>query len=123
MTNTTYWNGLVEWDARLAGAPGGVLVFLACLAVGYLLRIVRPFPNRFIPLSVTIAGAIAYSLVTWVSGQAGPVWVRACLIGLVIGFVAWLCHRLLIKHLENFLKRRFGVQIEEDGSDPTAFKK
>ena len=120
MTNAIpYWDTLVNWDARLAGAPSGLLVFALCIAFGYLWKAIKVFPNRFTPLAVMVAGAILYPALTYAVNQSGPVWVRAAVVGFIIGFLAWLFHRLLLKKLED----KLGVKIDEGDSDPAAFVK
>lgn len=110
-----YWDTLVNWDARLAGAPSGLLVFALCIATGYVWKAIRICPNRFTPLAVMIFGLIYNLVLNWKSDER----LRFALIGLIIGFLAWIFHRLLLKKLED----KLGVKIDEGDSDPAAFVK
>lgn len=113
-----YWDVLVSWDAKLAGAPSGLLVFALCIAFGYVWKAIKICPNRFTPLAVMLAGAVLHPALTYAAGQAGPVWVRSAVVGFIIGFLAWMFHRVLLKRIED----KFGVKLEDD-SDPQAFVK
>ena len=107
-TNTIpYWETLVEWDAKLAGAPSGLLVFALCIAAGYAWKSVKLLPNRVIPLVVMLTGAILHPILS-----GGDV-ARTAVIGFVIGFLAWLFHRLILKRIED----RLGVKLTEDETD------
>lgn len=119
MTNAIpYWDTLVQWDAKLAGAPSGLLVFALCIAAGYVWKVIRVLPNRFIPLVVMLTGAVLHPALTYAADQAGPVWVRSAVVGFIIGFLAWLFHRLILKRIED----KLGAKLEDD-SDPQAFVK
>jgi len=109
-----YWDVLVSWDAKLAGAPSGLLVFALCIAIGYVWKATRICPNRFTPLAVMVFGLLANLGLNWKQ----PDRLRFAIIGLIIGFLAWMFHRLLLKRLED----KFGVKLEDD-SDPQAFVK
>lgn len=114
-----YWDTLIKWNDSLAGAPSGLLVFALCIAVGYVWKIIRVLPNRFIPLVVMLTGSVLHSLLTMVADQPAPVWVRSAVVGFIIGFLAWLFHHLLLKRLED----KFGAKLDEGDSNPTAFVK
>lgn len=114
-----YWDTLVKWNDSLAGAPSGLLVFALCIAAGYVWKVIRVLPNRFIPLVVMLIGAALHSLLTMVANQSAPVWVRSAVVGFIIGFVAWVFHRLVLKRLED----KFGTKLLEDETNPAAFVK
>lgn len=81
-------------------APAAVLVLLVCISVGYVLKVVRAFPNRYIPLFVMFTGAAFLMLLTFVKGSEIPVLTRNFAVGFFLGFVAWIIHRGLLKKLE-----------------------
>ncbi len=112
MTNAIpYWDTLVRWNESLIGAPAGLLIFILCIAMGYVWKMVRVLPNRFIPLVVMLTGAVLYPLLMWTKeGPPVPVIVRNAILGFIVGFAAWLFHRLLLKRIED----KFGVKVDED---------
>lgn len=87
---------------RLSGAPGWVLVGIACLIVGLTLKRIRSFPNSAIPCVVLLVGMLGNSLLAAEEpkGITHRAWlVRQIIIGLVIGFSAWGFHRIVLKKL------------------------
>ena len=115
MTNSIpYWDVIVQWDKNLNGAPSGLLVFLLCIAAGYVWKVIRVLPNRFIPLVVMLTGALLHSGLTYAEKQSLSDWIRAAVVGFIIGFLAWLFHRLLLKRLED----KFGAKLlDEDQNE------
>jgi len=106
-----YWDTLVRWNESLIGAPAGLLIFILCIACGYVWKMVRVLPNRFIPLVVMLTGALLYPLLMWTKeGPPVPVIVRNSILGFIVGFAAWLFHRLLLKRIED----KFGAKLDED---------
>jgi hypothetical protein len=124
MTNAIpYWNTMVQWNDNLAGAPAGLLVFCVCIAAGYVWKVIRVLPNRFIPLIVMLTGAVIHPSLTYVSGQAGPVLLRWSVVGFIIGFAAWVFHRLVLKKIEDKLGTKLDeadteIVIPKDNYDP-----
>lgn len=95
---------LIEWNNELMGAPAGVLVVLLSICLGYLLRGIRVFENRFIPLVVVIASTILFMLLspTREAGTPLRIWLtRNFIIGFILGFVAWGLHKLILQHIED----------------------
>lgn len=91
---------LIKINDQLAGAPSGVLLVLFAIALGYLLKIVSAFPNKFIPLVVVVFCTIGFMVVA----PARPAELelriylgRNFLIGFIIGFVAWTFHAQILK--------------------------
>lgn len=110
MTNSIpYLDDAIRWSESLSNAPAAVLVFIMCIASGYVWRAIRVFPNRFTPLVVMLAGAFLLMGLTWVSHSTAPVIMRNACVGFIIGFAAWVAHRLVIKRIED----RFG-KITDD---------
>jgi hypothetical protein len=94
---------IIEWNNKLLNAPAGVIVGLVCIALGYVGKMTKPFPNRFIPAAVMACGSILFTLLTWQKGIDVPTVTRNACIGFFIGFVSWLVHRLIIKRFEQKL--------------------
>ncbi len=111
MTNgIPYLDVIVQWDKSLNGAPSGILVFLLCIAVGYVWKVVKVLPNRFIPLVVMLTGSALHAGLTYSEKQTVADWIRAAVVGFIIGFLAWLFHRLLLKKLED----KLGAKLFDD---------
>lgn len=104
---------LTQWNDKLMGAPSGVLVLFLCLAAGYVWKMIRVLPNRFIPLIVMLTGAIIFVLLNWATPTV-PLIAKHFVIGFIIGFVAWLCHNKFLKHIE----RKLGLCDEKDAVEP-----
>lgn len=97
----------------LEGAPAISMVLIACLAFGYLLKVIPSFPNKAIPMAAILFGALLYPIIADANNEIPlRVWlVRNTLIGLVIGVVAWTTHRLILSKLEE----KFGLFTKGKG--------
>jgi hypothetical protein len=104
---------VVDLLDRLNGLPAIALVLISCLALGYVLRLVRRFPNDAIPLAVILWGMAAMPLLSdfRTSGiQSLRIWlVRNVVLGLVVGFAAWAIHNRLLSAVEDWLATRFPI--------------
>ena len=111
MTNSIpYWDQAIKWSESLMGAPAALLVVLVCIAAGYVLKMIQVFPNRFIPLCVMLIGAAFLMMMTWVAKSEIPVLTRNFCVGFVLGFIAWMLHRLVLKRIE----KKFGLFASDD---------
>lgn len=111
---------VIAWLNQLYGLPAATLVFASCIVLGYALRFVKRFPNDGIPVAVILWGGIVMSLVAdaRASSMSLRIWVvRNVLVGMVIGMVSWLAHKILLSRVENWIASKFG------GSDTTFFNK
>jgi len=91
----------INW---LYSAPAAVLFLLSCIVVGYVLRGIKRFPNDAIPLVVVLWAAVASVLLAPEEPTGTPhrVWLcKNALIGVIIGFAAWACHKKILKRLED----------------------
>ena len=91
---------IIEINAQLYGAPSGVLVAAFAIALGYLLKTVPVFPNRYIPLVVVGFCTIAFMLIAPAKAAESTtrIWlVRNFIIGFIIGFAAWMFHAQLLR--------------------------
>lgn len=81
-------------------------VFCSCVVVGYVLRCIKSFPNDAIPAVVVCWGALANSVMSTEHGPSlslNQEKFLAAMIGMVIGLLAWLLHKKLLKKLETKL--------------------
>ena len=95
---------IIDLNDKLMGAPAGVLVIFLAIALGYLLKGIRVFDNRFIPLAVVIASTIFFMLLSPTRDVVTPlrIWLtRNFIIGFILGFVAWALHKLVLQHIED----------------------
>jgi hypothetical protein len=112
---------LLAWLDKLQGLPAAGLAMVSCLAVGYILRYVKFFPNDGIPVAVTFWGAIAMMFLAdpRATTMAPHVWiVRNFCIGLVLGAGSWLLHYYFIWKAEEWLKAKFPRKEEKPNPTP-----
>lgn len=97
---------LTQFNDQLMGAPAGILLFLAVIAIGYALKAWGKFPNNAIPITLLAVG-VGLWLIVAPEGKAGASvrewWGRNVLIGLIISCASWLTHRLILKKIETKL--------------------
>ena len=99
------------------------MVLGACIVIGYILRFIRSFPNDGIPVVVVLVGALAMILLAEPRAANMPVraWVaRHIIAGLILGLIAWLSHRLIIKRIEDYVTGQFPAvdRLLNGGSTP-----
>ena len=82
------------------------LTFAAVIALGYVIRLIPPIQNRFIPLIAPFAGAALLPLIA-PAGFLGVEWrnptVVLGLYGMIVGVAAWMAHALVISRIEDFI--------------------
>ncbi len=91
---------ILKLNSDLMGAPSGVLVAIFAIALGYLLKTLPKFDNRYIPIVVVLSCTIGFMLVAPVCPpdiKAGVWRGRNFLIGFIIGFAAWTLHAQLLR--------------------------
>lgn len=105
MTNTIpYLGKFYEFNAALMGAPVGVLVLLACLALGYAVKLIPVIENRWIPSIVIVGGVLLFPMLSDRGGELLRIWLaKTTAMGLVIASLAWLVHNKVLKRLEEKL--------------------
>ena len=95
---------IVEVLSRLYGLPSYAVVFISCLAVGYVLKLSKKFPNDAIPVVAILWGAAFLPLIADPAADATPwrIWFgKNFLIGLVIGALAWAFHNKILSRFED----------------------
>ena len=100
---------------------GAKLVIVTCIGLGYLLKLIKKFPNTYIPHCVVLAGApLAVLLMAWPSPASqepgirfieAAAWTQASIGGLLLGAAGWLLHnKVLRKYLDEKLGNGNGEQ-------------
>lgn len=109
---------------KIQGLSAAALVFCCCIVTGYILRFIRPFPNEGIPVVSILMGGLAMMMLADPRASAMParVWTsRNLIVGLTIGFIAWMAHKTLLSKLEAVILRRFDKAARflggKDGTD------
>lgn len=95
---------------KIQSWPTVGLVFALVIIVGYCLRFWKSFPNEAIPTVVILVGAVGMIMLSDAkpSDVAYRVWnTKNFVVGLIIGFIAWMMHNLVISKLEDFLSTKF----------------
>lgn len=103
-------NDLLSSLDKIQGLSAAALVCFTCIVVGYALRFIKRFPNDGIPVVVILWGGMAMLLLADPRASTMParIWtMRNLCIGLVIGFVAWLLHKIVLSRIEDFIASKF----------------
>lgn len=93
-------NELIKLNDQLWGAPAGVLVAIFAIALGYLLKTLPFFNNRYIPLAVVIICTAGFMLCSPTKDAATAMRIyltRNFIIGFIIGVAAWMFHAQILK--------------------------
>lgn len=102
----------------LANAPLVLSVTLGLVVLGWLLKAIPAFPNKYIPaVVVVVGGTLGFFIVPmqgpgdWAFQVSNPevadVIRRVC-IGTTLGLVAWILHRIALRRAEQWIKSKFG---------------
>lgn len=104
----------------LKTSPNWLVIALGVLFFGLLLKSVKPFPNRFIPLVTLPIGTAAYVLtadpseITYTNPHPQ---LMLCFYGFILNFVVWMAHKYIFKRFEKYLPWLQPV-LEQFDSDP-----
>lgn len=95
------------WE-QLTRSPIWLVIAVCGLAFGLLLKWIRCFDNRYIPLAVITMTTGLYALLGDASKVENP-WPRVvlALYGFILGFMVWAAHKFFLKKLEKFLPDGF----------------
>jgi hypothetical protein len=90
----------VSWAMNLGAAPFTVL---AVIAVGYVLRLVPAFPNKWLPATCVVVGTIIFPVLAHhhADDTEANYLVRTIFMGMIIGFGAWAFHNKILKSVED----------------------
>lgn len=108
---------IIKLNDQLAGAPAGVLLGIFAIALGYILKTIPAFPNKYIPLVVVAFCTVGFMVIA----PARPADMlpriyhgRDFIIGFIIGFAAWTFHAQILKR---WVDPKF-LKDEQPPSDP-----
>ena len=102
---------------NMAPAPFTVLiVIVAC----YALRLLRKFPNNWIPVACLIIGTVTFGVLNErTPGMAAArFYFRSFWTGLVLGFAAWAFHDYFLSQIENRIPILKTLLARVDGTTP-----
>lgn len=94
-----------RWNDALLGAPVGVLVLFACVALGYALKLLPFVDNKWIPLVVIVGGMTLFPMISErAAAEPWRVWLgKTTAFGMIVACAAWLLHNRLLKLIEQKL--------------------
>jgi hypothetical protein len=106
--------------SQLTALGPEMLVALIVIVLGYVLRFIPAVPNRVIPLACIVLGGVLYPLLGPVPKPDAAIrhpMIRLALIGILIGFLAWIGHNKFLKPIEDKIPFLKGM-LEEDPPAP-----
>lgn len=99
-------NYLEEAINTLSKLGPEMFTIVACIAFGYVIRLIPAIPNKWIPTFCILFAPIVYPFLTS-TGRVSPDSVnpmmRIVLTGLVLGVLAFVLHDKVIWHLEKYI--------------------
>ena len=105
-----YLDQLLQWSDQMNGLPALPLVFLGCLASGYVFAAIPVYKNRWIPAGVFAVGVVFNLSITPLDNlQAGT---RAVILGLIAGGASWLFHKLVLSRWIDVTQFKAGDTIQ-----------
>lgn len=99
---------------QIKGLSPELLVGAVVIIIGYVLRSVKKFPNEAIPLCCVLLGAVVYPLLVPIPAGVKGAAVHAVMLGLLIGFLAWIAHDKLISKIEDKIPWLSGFLTHND---------
>ena len=102
---------------NLAPAPFTVLIVIAAC---YILRLVKKFPNDWIPTACLVIGVIVFCVLNERAPgmSAARFYFRSFFTGLVLGFAAWAFHDYFLSQIENRIPILKNLLARVDGTTP-----
>ncbi len=94
---------------KIQGWSVAALVLGCCIAVGYMLRVIKSFPNEAIPVVVILTGALSMLLLAdpRPTAMSARIWTtRNFIVGLILGLTAWMGHKIIVSKIEDFLIKK-----------------
>lgn len=89
-----YLDKLLKWSDTMSGLPALPLVFLGCLAMGYVFAAIPIYKNRWIPAGVFAVGILLNLAITPIDNMQDAT--RAVILGLIAAGASWLFHKLVL---------------------------
>lgn len=91
---------IIKLNDTFMGLPGTPLALVGCIVFGYFLKVIPPFPNKWIPVGVFLFGVVANSAMTSTFGVQSII--RGVILGLLVGGVAiWAHQKFLSKWIDD----------------------
>lgn len=118
----SYIDKAIEVLNRIEGFPAAALVFLTCIAIGYIIRAIPQIPNGAIPAVIILWGGFFMGLIanSRDNSMSLRVWiVRNAAVGISIGLIAWLTHRFAISYLEDWIQGKLAKRFPENILPPS----
>lgn len=119
-------NTLLDLVNQIVTMSPELLVIVAILIVGFVLKLVKSFPNEYIPAVGSLMGASLYPFVADVAKvdyQVRLPWLRQILIGLALWLVAWVLHEKVLKRFNKYLPKGFSAGDTEFAEKPATDEK
>lgn len=96
----------VRWNDKMQALPSAVLMIVACLALGYALKAMAFFSNRWIPSAVIAFGVVGNVTLSISSMPTDmrmliPAIMRGMILGMLSGCVAWFLHNKWLSKYED----------------------
>lgn len=117
-------NYLEEFINTLSKLGPEMFAIVACIAFGYVVRLIPFIPNKWIPAACILFAPCVYPFLTS-TGRVSPDSVnpmmRIVLTGLVLGVAAFILHDKVITHIEKYIPGLSKVLKQSD--DTKQFKK
>ncbi len=88
-------SGLIQ---RIVGLDPAMLVFVFCIAVGYVLKSIEGFPNRHIPKVVMGVPPILYPLMVWNGFDVRKI-ASDIALAIIFAALAWGSHNWMLRKL------------------------
>jgi hypothetical protein len=109
---------LKSYVTTLANTPLLLSVSLGLIILGWLLKSLPAFPNKYIPATVVVVGGVLGFFIVPLQGpadwafkvsnpEAADVIRRVC-IGVTLGVLAWMAQKFAFRYVEDWLKQKFG---------------
>lgn len=99
-------NYLEEFINTLSKLGPEMFAIVACIAFGYVVRLIPFIPNKWIPAACILFAPCVYPFLTS-TGRVSPDSVnpmmRIVLTGLVLGVAAFILHDKVIAHIEKYI--------------------
>lgn len=96
-------SGLVQ---QIQSWPAAVLLAVCLIVIGVVLKSLALFPNKFIPVTILLGGALI-NLLIGDPGQVDPAQrhpdVILAMWGFCVGAAAWVAHAVFLKRFEKYL--------------------
>lgn len=102
---------IAELATRILSLDPANLIIVGSVALGYVLRIVRFFPNRHIPSACLVFTLVMYPLISHTPGQPARKYAIDLILAIIFWLAGWMTHRILLRPIE---RKIFQNGLESD---------